>query len=56
MRMVIEKHLGGGKYERVGVADVDVEPGWNPVPPAFDALDVTGSESFKAAGGQLTRS
>jgi hypothetical protein len=35
------KHLGSGEYERVGVADVDVEPGGNPVPPAFDAFDVT---------------
>lgn len=41
MRMVIEKHLGGGDYERVGTADVDVPSGGNPVPPAFDALDVT---------------
>jgi hypothetical protein len=41
MRIVIDKHLGGGEYERVGIADVDVPPGGNPVPPAFEALDVT---------------
>jgi hypothetical protein len=48
MRMVIEKHLGGGEYERVGIADVDVPPGpGNPVPPAFEALDVTEVADYK---------
>jgi len=73
MRMVIDKHLGGGEWERVGIAEakaeqrqdtpeakaeqrqdapdavqlwwlrdwMEAESGGNPVPAAFDALDVT---------------
>jgi hypothetical protein len=41
MRTVIDKYRGDGEYERVGIANVDVPAGGSPVPPAFEALDVT---------------
>ena len=46
--MVIEKHLGQGKFEPVGEADVEVPAGGNPVPPAFEALDVTECAVYRA--------